>query len=179
MNGPKGASRSSSGSSTPTTIKREDSRHKIQLSEDQLYGPFNFMDRKGAKKHKQKSSHHSSSSGSGSPSFSSSGNDIKFKALRKDLQILMDSKETRKDLKDSHQVTVVKKPPSLVDLSSDDTRSPPDIVDLSQGIIHILRKHLYSTKLNLISNFFTKNGFFRQNNRISFSTLHFDEILIL
>ena len=137
----KGASRSSSGSSTPTTIKREDSRHKIQLSEDQLYGPFNFMDRKGARKHKQKS--HSSSS-SGSPSFSS-GNDIKFKALRKDLQMLIDSKETRKDLKD--HPTVVKKPPSLVDLSSDDTRSPPDIVDLSQDKEEI--RELFQTLISM------------------------------
>ena len=138
----KSASRSSSGSSTPTTIKREDSRHKIQLSEDQLYGPFNFMDRKGVKKHKQKS--HSSSS-SGSPSFSS-GNDIKFKALRKDLQILIDSKETRKDLKD--HPTVVKKPPSLVDLSSDDnTRSPPDIVDLSQDKEEI--RELFQTLISM------------------------------
>ena len=138
----KGAgSRSSSGSSTPTTKQREDSRHKIQLSEDQLYGPFNFMDRKGAKKHKQKS--HSSSS-SGSPSFSS-GNDIKFKALRKDLQMLIDSKETRKDLKD--HPTVVKKPPSLVDLSSDDTRSPPDIVDLSQDKEEI--RELFQTLISM------------------------------
>ena len=136
----KGASRSSSGSSTPTTKQREDSRHKIQLSEDQLYGPFNFMDRKGVKKHKQKSSH--SSSSSGSPSFSSSGNDIKFKALRKDLQILIDSKETRKDLKDHP-----KKPPSLVDLSSDDTRSPPDIVDLSQDKEEI--RELFQTLISM------------------------------
>ena len=141
MNGPKGASRSSSGSSTPTTKQREDSRHKIQLSEDQLYGPFNFMDRKGAKKHKQKS--HSSSS-SGSPSFST-GNDIKFKALRKDLQMLIESKETRKDLKD--HPTVVKKPPSLVDLSSDDTRSPPDIVDLSQDKEEI--RELFQTLISM------------------------------
>ena len=33
------SSRSSSGASTP-----KESRHKIQLSEDQLHGPFNFMD---------------------------------------------------------------------------------------------------------------------------------------
>ena len=31
------------------------------------------------------------------------------------------------------------------------------------GTIHILRKHLYSTKLNLTSKIFTKTGFFRQN----------------
>ena len=34
------------------------------------------------------------------------------------------------------------------------------------GIVHILRKHLYSTKINLVSKFFTKTGFFlsKQNN---------------
>ena len=34
---------------TSTSSKKADPRHKIQLSEDQLYGPFNFMDR-GTKK---------------------------------------------------------------------------------------------------------------------------------
>ena len=43
------------------------------------------------------------------------------------------------------------------------------------GTIHILRKHLYSTKLNLTS----KTGFFRQNKRVQFSTLQFDEIFML
>ena len=47
------------------------------------------------------------------------------------------------------------------------------------GTIHILRMHLYSTKLDLTSKFFTKTMFFRQNKRISFSTLHFDEIFML
>ena len=47
------------------------------------------------------------------------------------------------------------------------------------GTIHILRKHLYSTKLNLTSKFFTKTGFFCQNKRISFSTVRFDEIFML
>ena len=47
------------------------------------------------------------------------------------------------------------------------------------GTVHILRKHLYSTKINLISKFFTKTGFYRQNKRISFSTLHFDKIFML
>ena len=46
------------------------------------------------------------------------------------------------------------------------------------GTIHILRKHFYSTKLNLTCKFFTKTGFFRQNKRISFSTLHFDKFLV-
>ena len=42
------------------------------------------------------------------------------------------------------------------------------------GTIHILRKQFYSTKI------FHKNWvFFRQIKRISFSTLHFDEIFIL
>ena len=31
------------------------------------------------------------------------------------------------------------------------------------GTIHILRKHFYSTKLNLTSKFFTRTGFFHQN----------------
>ena len=31
------------------------------------------------------------------------------------------------------------------------------------GTIHILRKHLYSTKLNLTSKIFTKTGFYCQN----------------
>ena len=35
--------------------------------------------------------------------------------------------------------------------------------DFAQGTIHILRKHLCSTKLNLITKFFIKTGFFRQN----------------
>ena len=47
------------------------------------------------------------------------------------------------------------------------------------GNIHILRLHLYSTKLNLTSKIFTKTGFFRQNKRISFLTLHFDKICML
>ena len=50
----------------------------------------------------------------------------------------------------------------------------------NQGTIHILRKHLYSTKLNLTFKFFTKKiGFFHQNKIISVSTLHFDEIFLL
>ena len=50
---------------------------------------------------------------------------------------------------------------------------------LWQGTIHILRKHFYSTKLNLTTKFFTETRFFRQNKRISLSTLHFDEIFML
>ena len=48
------------------------------------------------------------------------------------------------------------------------------------GIIHILRKHLYSTKRNLITKFFKKKlGFFRLNKRISLSSLHFDKIFMM
>ena len=47
--------------------------------------------------------------------------------------------------------------------------------NLLLGTIHILRKHFYSTRLNLTSKFFTKTGFFHQNKRIYFSPLHFDE----
>ena len=47
------------------------------------------------------------------------------------------------------------------------------------GTIHILRKHLYSTKLNLNSNFLRELVFFCQNKGISFSTLHFDKIFML
>ena len=44
--------------------------------------------------------------------------------------------------------------------------SRTELLESLQGTIHILRKHLYSTKFNLTSRFFTKTGF-RQNNRIS------------
>ena len=44
---------------------------------------------------------------------------------------------------------------------------------------HILRKHLYSTKRNLVTKFFIKTGFFRQNKRVYFSTLRFDKIFML
>ena len=47
------------------------------------------------------------------------------------------------------------------------------------GTIHILRKQFYSTKISLTYKFFTKTVFFRQIKRISFSTLHFDEIFML
>ena len=43
------------------------------------------------------------------------------------------------------------------------------------GTIHILRKQLYSTKLN----FSPKLIFFCQTKRIYFSLLHFDEIFML
>ena len=51
-----------------------------------------------------------------------------------------------------------------------------EYAESSKGTIHILRKHLYSTKLTLNTKFLT-NFFFRQ--RVSFSTLHFDEIFML
>ena len=38
-----------------------------------------------------------------------------------------------------------------------------------QGIIHILRNHLYSSKLNLITKFFTKTWVFRQNKNLFFN----------
>ena len=47
-----------------------------------------------------------------------------------------------------------------------------------QGTIYILRKNLYSTKLNDFQ-IFHKNCFFRQIKRISFSTLYFDKIFML
>ena len=40
--------------------------------------------------------------------------------------------------------------------------------DILLGTIHILRKYLYSTKLNLTSKFLTRTEFFRQNKEISF-----------
>ncbi len=35
-----------------------------------------------------------------------------------------------------------------------------------EGVVHILRKHFYSTKFNLTSSFFTKIVFFCQNKKI-------------
>ena len=46
---------------------------------------------------------------------------------------------------------------------------------LHLGTIHILRKHLYSTKFILTSKFFTKTVFFRQNKRFFFN-ITFDKI---
>ena len=37
---------------------------------------------------------------------------------------------------------------------------------VAQGTVHLLRKHLYNTKLNLTSKFSQKLVFFRQNKRI-------------
>ena len=58
-------------------------------------------------------------------------------------------------------------------------KPPPPYTPPALGTIHILRKHFYSTKLNLITKFFTRTGFFRQNKRLYFSTLHFDKIFML
>ena len=41
------------------------------------------------------------------------------------------------------------------------------------GTIHILRKHLYSTKINFITKFFIKTGFFRQNKGTSVFNITF------
>ena len=45
--------------------------------------------------------------------------------------------------------------------------------------LNILKKHLYCTKLDYLPNIFTNTQFFRQNKRLPFSTLHFDEIFML
>ena len=55
---------------------------------------------------------------------------------------------------------------SATDKKRSSRRSPAK----QQGTIHILRKHLYSTKLNF---------FICQNKRISFFTFYFDEIFML
>ena len=63
-----------------------------------------------------------------------------------------------------------------------DSRGYEDVdlkIEFGLGTIHILRKHLYCTKLNLTSKLIIRVGFFRQNKGISFSTLHFDKILML
>ena len=59
------------------------------------------------------------------------------------------------------------------------TNSSNSIEEQSTPRYRILCKHLYSTKLNLTYNFFTKTGFFVKTKEFSFSTLHFDEILML
>ena len=56
---------------------------------------------------------------------------------------------------------------------------PMTFTIIEQGTIHILRKHFYSTKLNLTFKFFTKTGVFCQIKTISFSTLHSDKIFML
>ena len=61
--------------------------------------------------------------------------------------------------------------------------APPKLSYLKEllplGTFHILRKHLYSKKLNLNSKFFTRTGFCHQNKEISFSTVHFNKIFML
>ena len=55
----------------------------------------------------------------------------------------------------------------------------PDAFDFALlGTIHILRKHFYSTKLNLIT-IFSQTRFLRQNKTKSISMLHFDKIFML
>ena len=44
---------------------------------------------------------------------------------------------------------------------------------LTLGTIHILRKHFYSTKLNLTSKFFTRTGFFSSKQRNFFFNITF------
>ena len=48
-----------------------------------------------------------------------------------------------------------------------------------QGTIHILRKHLYCTKLNLTTNFFYKTFVSLSKQKNIFSALHFNEIFML
>ena len=70
-------------------------------------------------------------------------------------------------------------PSRINSLSSND-----DCIELmtrayAKGTIHILRKHLYSTKLNLTYYFFTKTCVFLSRQKNYFSTLHFDKIFML
>ena len=57
-------------------------------------------------------------------------------------------------------------------------KQPEKVDENHKGTIHILRKHFYSTELNLTPKLFTKT-LFCQNRRISISTLHFDEIFTM
>ena len=50
---------------------------------------------------------------------------------------------------------------------------------VKECIIHILRKHLYGTTFNFITQFFIKTSFFRQNKRVYLSTLRFDKIFMM
>ena len=52
-----------------------------------------------------------------------------------------------------------------------------EYAESSKGIIHILRKHLYSTKFISNITFLTKKNIF--SSKSFFSTLHFDEIFML
>ena len=98
-----------------TSSKKADPRHKIQLSEDQLHGPFNFSAHR-PQKHKSKTSTASSSSGSGS---------VKFDALREDLKSLVTN--SKQDKSSSSKIGS----PALVDIS--DGGGSPVLVDLSQS----------------------------------------------
>ena len=83
------------------------------------------------------------------------------------------SEEPAKDL-DENDVSNLEKSPEVFD---DDEIEPLVIDDNSElGIIHKLRKHLYSTKLNLTSKFLklgffikTKKNLFQQYNLTKFS----------
>ena len=101
--------------STSSSSKKADPRHKIQLSEDQLHGPFNFSAHR-PQKHKSKTSTASSSSGSGS---------VKFDALREDLKSLVTN--SKQDKSSSSKIGS----PALVDIS--DGGGSPVLVDLSQS----------------------------------------------
>lgn len=100
-----------------SSSKKADPRHKIQLSEDQLHGPFNFSAHR-PQKHKSKTSAASSSSGS-----------VKFDALREDLKSLVTS--SKQDKSSSSKMTSAERSPALVDIS--DGGGSPVLVDLSQS----------------------------------------------
>ena len=51
--------------------------------------------------------------------------------------------------------------------------------DFAQGTIHILRKHLCSTKFNSITKFYMKTGIFHQNKKVYFSKSCCDKIFMM
>ena len=61
-----------------------------------------------------------------------------------------------------------------IHIKGTDIPDPIDTWDKLKGTIHILRKHFYTTKLNL-----TSQKLFRQIKRIYFSMLHFDKFVML
>ena len=74
------------------------------------------------------------------------------KKLKLDIEseISEPSEEPAKDLDENDGASLAKSP----EVFDDDEKEPLVIDDNSElGIIHILRKHLYSTKLNLTSKF--------------------------
>ena len=84
----------------------------------------------------------------------------------------------------------------MTDYTSDDIKNictfktslSPEIIDkvvqvaqllnnaVNKGTIHILRKHFYSTKLNLTCKFFSKNVFFLSKQKNSFVNITFLQI---